>query len=98
MMAPDRSVPDTMQARWTLNRLMPGSRYWKENPKGVDYMCKAMEDMRKEAMEKGIEQGIENNRLENIRNLMTTMNLTAQQAMDALLIPAAEQEKYIALL
>ena len=57
-------------------------------------MCKAMEDMRKEAMEKGIE----NNRLENIRNLMTTMNLTAQQAMDALLIPADEQEKYIALL
>jgi hypothetical protein len=91
-----------MQARWTLNRLMPGSRYCKENPKGVDYMCKAMEDMRKEAMEKGMEkglgQGIEQNRLENIRNLMTTMKLTAQQAMDALLIPADEQEKYIALL
>ena len=57
-------------------------------------MCKAMEDMRKEAMEKGIE----NNRLENIRNLMTTMNLTAQQAMDALLIPADEQENYIEML
>ena len=82
--------PDEMK----IGLMAEGSRYWKENPKGVDYMCKAMEDMRKEAMEKGIE----NNRLENIRNLMTTMNLTAQQAMDALLIPADEQEKYIALL
>ncbi|MBR0399952.1 MAG: hypothetical protein IJH95_03950, partial [Mogibacterium sp.] len=83
-------------------RKQSSCRYWKENPKGGDYMCKAMEDMRKEAMEKviekGIEKGIENNRLENIRNLMTTMNLTAQQAMDALLIPADEQEKYIAML
>ena len=68
-----------------------GSRYWKENPKGVNIMCKAMEDMRKEAMEKGMEQ----NRLENIKNLMSTLKLTAQQAMDALLIPENEQKKYM---
>ena len=98
--------PDEMK----IGLMAEGSRYWKENPKGVDYMCKAMEDMRKEAMERGmekglekgleqgIEQGMEQNRLENIRNLMTTMKLTAQQAMDALLIPADEQGKYIAML
>ena len=72
-----------------------GSRYWKENPKGVNIMCKAMEDMRKEAMEKGMAKGMDQNRLENIKNLMSTLKLTAQQAMDALLIPENEQKKYM---
>lgn len=35
------------------------TRFWKENPKGVEIMCKAMEDMRNEAMEKGMEKGID---------------------------------------
>jgi hypothetical protein len=38
---------------------------------------------------------MEQNRLENIKNLMNTLKLTAQQAMDALLIPANEQKKYL---
>ena len=36
--------------------------------------------------------------LASIRNLMETLNLTEQQAMDALKIPVAEQAKYAALL
>ena len=35
---------------------------------------------------------------ENIRSLMKTLKLTAQQAMDALQIPPQEQEKYAKLL
>ena len=34
-------------------------------------------------------------RMESIKNVMSTLKLTAQQAMDALLIPAAEQPKYL---
>jgi len=66
------------------------TRYLKENPEGVREMCKAMEDMRDSAREEGkIEE-----RLTNIRNLMETMKWTAEQAMDALLIPVSEHALY----
>lgn len=44
------------------------------------------------------EEGKSEERFLSIRNLMCTMHWTAQQAMDALLIPKAEQEKYKMLL
>ena len=40
----------------------------------------------------------EKNLIENIRSLMETLNLTAQQAMNALKVPANEQSKYLALI
>ena len=57
-------------------------------------MCKAMEDLREESINRGKEAAI----LMSIKNLMTTLKLTKQQAMDALLIPLAEQSKYLAKL
>lgn len=33
------------------------ARYFKENPKGVSEMCKAMEDLRNEALERGRKEG-----------------------------------------
>lgn len=66
------------------------TRYLKENPEGVKEMCKAMEDMRNNACEEGkVEE-----RLTSIRNLMETMKWTAEQAMDALLIPVSEHALY----
>ena len=61
-------------------------------------------DMEKELTEMGsLAEGIaERARMEevvkSIRNLMETLHLTAQQAMDALKIPVAEQARYAALL
>lgn len=67
------------------------TRYLKENPEGVKEMCKAMEDMRNNAREEGkVEE-----RLTSIRNLMETMKWTAEQAMDALLIPVSEHALYV---
>ena len=43
-------------------------------------MCKAIDDMKKEAADKAVE----NNRLESIKNLMETVKWTAEQAMNAL--------------
>ena len=40
----------------------------------------------------------ESERLSSIRNIMETLHLTAQQAMDALKIPVNEQSKYAALI
>ena len=47
-----------------------------------------------QGIQQGIELGAENEKIESIRNLMETLKLTVQQAMDALKIPAAEQAKY----
>ena len=65
-------------------------------------MCRAFEEVRDEAREQGrVEgrvEGIEQERINNIQNLMESMKLTAQQAMDALMIPVSEQPKYAAIL
>lgn len=49
-------------------------------------MCKAMEDMCNEVKKE--------TRLENLKNLMKTLSLTIEQAMDALKIPEADREIY----
>lgn len=61
-------------------------------------VCKAIEEMRRECKSEGRMEGVDETRLESIRNIMVTLKLTAQQAMDALLIPVGEQSKYSARL
>ena len=70
------------------------TRYLKENPKGVQEMCKSMEDMRNEVAERTAE----NTLLQMIRSLMETTKWSAERAMDALKIPDADKEKYISRL
>lgn len=53
-------------------------------------MSKFGEEICKEAEEKVL--------LRNIRSLMNTMELTAEQAMDALKVPDYDKEKYTARL
>ena len=57
-------------------------------------MCQAIDDMRKESMEKGIESTL----LDNLKKIMAGLNYTAQQAMDLLQVPAAERPRYLAKL
>ena len=47
-----------------------------------------------QGFEQGIQQGIQQNREDVIRNLMETMKLSLNQAMDALKIPVEEQAMY----
>ena len=60
--------------------------YYKENPKGVEIMCRAFEETRNQAKEQTL--------LDSIRALMENLKMTAKQAMEALNIPLAEQDKY----
>ena len=53
---------------------------------------------RKEGRKEGLEEGRKEERLNSIRTIMETLNMTAEQAMDTLKIPIVEQKKYIALL
>ena len=57
-------------------------------------MCKAFEEVREEGYQRGMQQ----TKLTSVRNLMTNLSMTAQQAMDALSIPKSEQETYAAML
>ena len=62
-------------------------RYFKEDAKGVEVMCRAMEDMRKEA---AAEQNILT-LLGAIRNLMKNLGLSAEQAVTALGVSDVER-------
>ena len=77
------SDPDDMYTKLMADR----TRYLKSDPKGVQMMCKAMEDMRDEIEVRTM--------VVAIKNIMESFKITAQQAMDALKIPAAEQPKYL---
>ena len=75
--------------------------------KEMDHMCnlsKGVENrgIRKgirigmdQGITKGIAQGHEEERLNSIRSLMEILNLTLDQAMQALKIPGSEREKYL---
>ncbi len=67
------------------------ARYFKEDPKGVSEMCKAMEDMRNEALERGHILTL----IETVRNIKKNLGLSDQQAKDAMGI-SAEDWKLIA--
>ena len=74
------------------------TRYYKETQEGVEYMCKAFEEVREEGYKRGMQQGMQQAKLISLRNLMFNLGLSSQQAMEALSIPKAEQETYAALL
>lgn len=61
-------------------------------------MCQAMDEWKEELLaegtERGIERGIEQGVLLALGNIMQTMKLTMEQAMEALLIPEEERERY----
>ena len=65
-------------------------RLFKTTEEGVNEMC--------EVIEKYIAEGRCEGKVEDIRSLMESMSLTAEQAMKALKIPAGEFGKYMTLL
>ena len=80
------SDPDDMINKELADR----TRYFKETEEGVEAVCKIMEDMRNE---KELET-----RLSDIKNLMETLKLSVDQAMDALKIPMSERNVYLSRL
>ncbi len=66
--------------------------------KELTEMGSLAEGIAERAKEEGRNEGIDLAIVKSIRNLMETVGWTAQQAMDALKIPMAEQARYAALL
>ena len=56
------------------------------------------ERMREEGRKEGRKEGTEIANLNSIKNLMETLEISAEKAMDLVKIPAEEREKYIAKL
>ena len=65
-------------------------------------MCEVLDRAEARGEERGIAigeaKGIEQTRLENIKNVMEGLKFTAQQAMNLLKIPVEEQSKYLSML
>ena len=66
------------------------TRYYKENPKGVEIMCRAFEQTREEGRAEGLEEG----RVEAMRKMMKELSFSAEQAMNVLGIPDSDRKRY----
>lgn len=69
-------------------------KYQEETEGGEIDMCKAFEDYRLEGKQEGRQEGRREGKLEALRDLMETLHLSLEQAMEALKIPEQEQEIY----
>ena len=61
-------------------------------------MCEVLDRAEARGIAIGETRGIEQTRLENIKNVMDGLKFTAQQAMNLLKIPVEEQSKYLSML
>lgn len=66
--------------------------------KGEVDMCKATEEMRRKSRERGIMQGDEQRLVADVRNVMSKLAFSAEQALDLLSVPAEDRPRYLALL
>lgn len=57
-------------------------------------MCQAMKELMKEDIQEEKQEAVDLDRILSIKSLMKKLNLTADQAMDALSIPLMDQKKY----
>ena len=100
--AVDRAI-DTMPGNFVIRK------YLIANKAEVKSMClteyneaEVMEMFKEEAREEGLEEGMEKGReetlLEAVKNIMNSLKLTAEQAMDALGVPASDRGKYLGML
>ena len=61
-------------------------------------MCNLSKGVDERGIAIGLDRGIESTTLNAIRNLMETLKLTAEQAMEALKVPKEEKVKYAGML
>ncbi len=64
----------------------------------VAIMCNLSQGIEEKGIAKGIEKGTETTTLQAIKNLMETLHLTSEQAMDALKISQLDRQKYLIML
>ena len=90
----------TAEGEFTQDIAAEVERVKQHNETKVEYMTLMMElkEQRREGYNEGKADGKDSALLASIRNLMESLHMTAQQAMDALKIPSKDQERYTAQL
>ncbi len=73
-------------------------RHFKVDNEGRENMSEIVENYAKKYAEDQVKQGIEQSKLQSIKEIMKNLKLTAEQALDALGIPKSEHQKYINML
>ena len=66
----------------------------KGNGKEKGIVCKAIDDL----IEQGVERGIRQGKMLDLQSIMETLHLTMEQAMNALKIPQEERETLIKMM
>ena len=61
-------------------------------------MCNLSKGILERGLEQGLERGKRERAVEDIQNLMETLKLTVEQAMDAIKVPEVDRDMYKALL
>jgi hypothetical protein len=77
------------------SELSEGVKHFKETEGGRKVMCKAVEEYGDMRAAEAAEAAAEEQQLESVKNLMDTMKLTLEQAMNALKIPEEDRNALI---
>lgn len=89
-----RSDPDEM-----LDPLMRERVQWLKNTEGGRHeMSNVFEQIYEEGRQEGREEGREETLVENVRNLVERLRITAAEALDVLGVPKPEQARYLSML
>ena len=98
----EAAIQEAMKAEYVFMQDEIERWQYEQREKAIRDYISGMRAWRREGLKQGIEQGLKQGimqaSLQNIKNLMENMNLSATQAMDVLQIPASEREKYTNLL
>ena len=94
----EAAIQEAMKAEYVFMQDEIERWQYEQREKAIRDYISGMRAWRREGLKQGIEQGVMQASLRNIKKLMENMNLSATQAMDVLQIPASEREKYTNLL
>ena len=94
----ETAIRDAMQAEHIFMQDEIERWQYEQREKAVRDYISGLDASWQEGMEEGLERGMEQATVKNLQNLMRQMDLSPQQAMEALRIPPTERKKYQLLL
>ena len=94
----ETAIREAMQAEHVFMQDEIERWQYEQREKAVRDYISGLDASWQEGMEEGLERGMEQATVKNLQNLMRQMDLSPQQAMEALRIPPTERKKYQHLL
>ena len=94
----ETAIREAMQAEHVFMQDEIERWQYEQREKAVRDYISGLDASWQEGMEEGLERGMEQATVKNLENLMRQMDLSPQQAMEALRIPPTERKKYQLLL